>query len=233
MTFEAPSPSNAGSRKHRMNCVSLVGTVHDELGRANASELCAILERIRPEVIFLEVPLAAFDDYYVMCRRSNLESIAVRRYRESHHVKLVPVDRPTPGSEFFENTEYLRKRIWEDSPGYRQLIALDSACISARGFAYLNSESCGNLWADVYKEMLSTIRRIGDSRLVEIFNSWKETIDLREEEMTKKIQEYLGANTVDRGAFLVGAAHRQLIIDKSRKKSRVDSNSMQWDFSVR
>lgn len=66
-----------------MNCVSLVGTVHDELGRVNASELCAILERIRPEVIFLEVPLAAFDDYYVMCRRSNLESIAVRRYRES------------------------------------------------------------------------------------------------------------------------------------------------------
>jgi len=81
--------------------------------------------------------------------------------------------------------------------------------------------------------MLSTIRRIGDSRLVEIFDSWKETIDLREEEMTKKIQEYLGANTVDRGAFLVGAAHRQLIIDKSREKSRVDSNSMQWDFSVR
>src|SRR5947208_862674 len=51
--------------KHRMNSVSLVGTVHDEFGRANVSELRAILERIRPEVIFLEVPLAAFDDYYV------------------------------------------------------------------------------------------------------------------------------------------------------------------------
>ena len=79
-----------------MNSVSLVGTVHDELGRANVSELRAILERIRPEVIFLEVPLAAFDDYYVICSRGNLESIAVRRYRDSHQVKLVPVDRPTP-----------------------------------------------------------------------------------------------------------------------------------------
>jgi hypothetical protein len=177
----------------------------------------------------LEVPLAAFDDYYVICRRSNLESIAVRRYRENHQVKLVPVDRPTPASEFFENAEYLRKRIWEESPEYRGLIALDSANISARGFSYLNSESCGNLWSDVYNEMLSTIRRIGDSRLVEIFELWKETIDLREREMMRKIEEYLGANTVDKGAFLVGAAHRQLIIDKSL----IASNSVQWDLSIR
>jgi hypothetical protein len=187
------------------------------------------LERIRPEVIFLEVPLAAFDDYYVICRRSNLESTAVRRYRENHQIKLVPVDRPTPASEFFENAEYLRKRIWEESSEYRRLIALDSACISARGFSYLNSESCGNLWSDVYKEMLSAIRRIGDSRLVEIFEFWKETIDLREREMMKAIEEYLGANIVDKGAFLVGAAHRRLIIDKSL----IASSSVQWDLSVR
>jgi hypothetical protein len=38
-----------------MNCVSLICTVH-ELGLANVSELRAILDRIQPEVIFLEVP---------------------------------------------------------------------------------------------------------------------------------------------------------------------------------
>jgi hypothetical protein len=81
--------------------------------------------------------------------------------------------------------------------------------------------------------MLSAIRRIDDSRLVEIFELWKETIDLREKEMMKNIEEYCGANTFDKGAFLVGAAHRQPIIDKSRVQSSVDSNSMQWDFSVR
>ena len=233
MTTSATASPQVQVAKHRMNSVSLVGTVHDELGRANVSELRAILERIRPEVIFLEVPLAAFDDYYVICSRGNLESIAVRRYRDSHQVKLGPVDRPTPAGEFFENAEHLRKRIWEESPEYRQLIAWDSACISAHGFAYLNSEGCSNLWSDIYKEMLSAIRRIDDSRLVEIFELWKETIDLRENEMMKNIEKYCEANTFDKGAFLVGAAHRQPIIDKSKVQSSVDSNSMQWDFSVR
>ena len=57
-----------------MKCVSLVCTVHDEMWLANVSELRAILERIQPEVIFLEVPPADFE---------NLESNAVRQYRFS------------------------------------------------------------------------------------------------------------------------------------------------------
>jgi len=86
-----------------MNCVSSICTVHEEQGLANVAELNAILARIRPEVIFLEVPPAAFADYYETCRRGNLESKAVRRYRQTHQVELVPVDLPTPGRELFEN----------------------------------------------------------------------------------------------------------------------------------
>jgi hypothetical protein len=216
-----------------MNCVSLISTVHDEVGLANVSELRAILERVRPEVIFLEVPFSALDDYYMICSRSNLESIAVRTYRESRPVKLVPVDLPTPEAEFFEKVDYLHKRIREGSPEYRQLMARDTACMRAHGFAYLNSEDCINLWSDAYKEMLSTIGRLDDARLVEIFESWKETIDHRENEMMKNIQEYCGANTFDKGAFLVGAAHRQPIIEKSKEQSSADPNSICWDFSVR
>src|SRR5437762_14377284 len=96
MTTSATASPQVQVAKHRMNSVSMVGTVHDELGRANVSELRAILERIRPEVIYLQAPLAALDDYYVICSRSNLESIGVRRYRDSQQLKLVPVDRPTP-----------------------------------------------------------------------------------------------------------------------------------------
>ena len=47
-----------------MTRVSLVCTVHEESGQANVSELCAILERIQPEAIFLEVHPEVFADYY-------------------------------------------------------------------------------------------------------------------------------------------------------------------------
>jgi hypothetical protein len=216
-----------------MNYVSLVSTVHGELGLANVLELHAILERIRPEVIFLEVPPASLDDYYVICSRSNLESIAVRKYRESHQVKLVPVDCPTPAAEFFESIEYLHARIRAESSEYRQLMSRDTASIRALGFAYLNSEQCSNLWSDAYKEMLSAIRRIDEPRLVEIFESWKSTNRLRVKEMMKTIQEFCRSNTFHKSAFLLGAAHRRPIIDESREQSSVDSNKLQWDFSIR
>jgi len=79
----------------------LVCTVREETGLANVLELRAILERIQPEIIFLEVPPAAFDDYYENVRRQNLESMGVRQYWEGHHVKLIPVDLPTPTPEVF------------------------------------------------------------------------------------------------------------------------------------
>ena len=214
-----------------MNCVSLVCTVHDEKGLANVSELRAILERIRPEVIFLEVPPAAFDEYFEICSRENLESIAVRKYRESHQVALVPVDLPTPGEDFFRNNQYLFKRIEEKSHEYCRLIDWDSTYVSTYGFAYLNSEHSSKLWSGVYREMLSTIRRIDDSRLVELYELWNKAIDLREKEMMNNIQKYCRENTFDRSVFLAGAAHRQRIIDKSREQSAVDSTGMQWDFA--
>lgn len=56
--------------------VTLVATVHEESGLANVSELCAILDRIRPEVIFMEIPPLDFPDFRDGVQ-SNLESEAV------------------------------------------------------------------------------------------------------------------------------------------------------------
>jgi hypothetical protein len=200
------------------------------MGLANASELQAILARIRPTVIFLEVPPAAFDDYYESCSRENLESNAVRQYRKNDQIELVPVDLPTPEREFFENTEYMRKSVWDASPEYRQLISRDSAYVRTYGFAYLNSDHCSKLWSDIYEEILRTIRRTEDTRLVELYGLWNATIDSRENGMIKNIMKYCRENRFDKGVFLVGAAHRQRIIDKLSEISAIDSTRIQWDF---
>ncbi len=70
-----------------MKRVSVVGTRHEEKGCANSSELLAILERIKPEVIFLECPPAAFDAYF-NGDPGNLEAIAVSRYPETSRQSL-------------------------------------------------------------------------------------------------------------------------------------------------
>ena len=57
-----------------MKRIAVVGTVHEEQGVANVPGLLAILERIKPELIFLEIPSAALDDY-LTGSRSHLESL--------------------------------------------------------------------------------------------------------------------------------------------------------------
>ena len=74
---------------------------------------------------------------------------------------------------------------------------------------------------------MSTINWMnGDPRLVEIYESWKETNDRREKAMMENIQRYSRENTFDKGVFLVGAAHKRAIIDLSREQSGI-----QWDLA--
>jgi hypothetical protein len=213
-----------------MNSVSLVCTVHEESGCASVAKLHAILERIQPEVIFLELPPQAFDDFYGNCSQYNLESMAVRPYREGRQVRLVAVDLPAPSGEFVSNHKELCRRIGQVSPEYRRLMKCDDDRIRRDGFVYLNCEDCSDIWLSVYKEMLSTIEWLKDSRLLAPYESWREKNDLRENAWIENIQKYCSENTFDKGVFLVGAAHRQPIIEKSRKQTAVSSTGIQWDF---
>jgi hypothetical protein len=215
-----------------MNCISLVCTVHEEVGLANVSELHAILMRICPKVIFLEVPSAAFSDFYETREQRNLESIAVRIYLESHLVELVPVDLPTPKREFFEDHEQMHMRIRAASHEYRQLLNLNSEYIRRYGFAYLNSEYSSKAQSDIDAEILSTIRELDDSKLLEINGLWMETNRLREIEWMENILRYCRLNTFGTGVFLVGAAHRRSMIEKSREQQFIDSVRLQWNFIV-
>lgn len=213
-----------------MNSVSPIFTVHDEVGRASVADLHALLAHIQPDVIFLEVPADAFADHYVTHSRNNLESRAVIKYQRDHQVVLVPVDSSTPEREFFEDIESLGLKVRAESPLYRQLMSQNSALLSAHGFGYLNSDHCSRLWSAVNHEMQETIERLGDSRLMDIFRLWTATNHRRESIMMDNIEAYCRENTFDKGVFLVGAAHRQQIIDQSKARSANTAARVRWVF---
>jgi hypothetical protein len=212
-----------------MKRVFVVGIVHDEIGLANVSELHAILEHIRPDVIFLEIPPAAFDDF-VGGRRWNLESSAARQYRDLHRVELIPVDLPTPDEEFFRDVRYLNDTIKRTSSVCSRLFYRDSQYIRAHGFAYLNSEHCSTLWSDLYAAMLAKIRELDDHRLLEIYETWRHNSELRDKAMMKCVEDYSTQSPFDTGVLLVGAAHRQSMIDKARTGYGDGMPTVRWGF---
>ena len=212
-----------------MKCISLVCTVHEENGLANIPELCVILERIRPEVIFLESPPDALDQYLNGGSSNDLESASVRQYRARNRVELVPVDLPTPESRFFNDWAHLQGQA--ETSDSRRLITWHKNYAHEYGFAYLNSEHCGKMWADIYAEMRPTLGKIHRPELTKIFEAWNRQNDLREDEMLKNIRKYCAEKSFEKGAFLIGAAHRQSIINKSIEYRGEHSNLIQWDFS--
>lgn len=203
--------------------VTLIFTVHEEQGRANSKELFSILRQVRPEVIFLEVPEAAFDDFYRSRTRRNLEADAVFFFiEECPQTTLIPVDLPTPAREFFEDHEQLCMTVRAGSPAYRQLVRVDQYRQRAYGFAYLNSEYCSQHWSDLWAEIHSAIGCIDDSRLSQIQDAWHTTNERREIQMLAKVRRYSAQNRFDRAALLVGAAHRRSLLERLGAETQIE-----------
>jgi hypothetical protein len=209
--------------------ISLVGTVHTESGRANVAELEAILGRIQPDVIFVEIPSAHLADH-LNCSRGSLESTAVVRYRERRPVNVVPVDLNRPNDQFFINSQEMFNKVERTSPDYRVLMDRHSLDTRDHGFPYLNSDRCAQAWANIYGEVLATIKWIGDAQLRQIYDLWSETNDRRDTGMLKNIDDYCVRHALPHGVLLVGAAHRTSIVDKVRGQRDAVASGVAWDL---
>ncbi len=214
-----------------MKQVFVVGTVHAENGQANPAELVAILERIQPEVVFLEAPVGRIDEY-LEGPEPSLEAIAVSHYRQGRSVELVAVDRPTPVGEFFHRDRELNREIEVRSPEYCRAIDLHSQYTYVHGFHYLNSEQCAQLGSDLRDAMLSTLRVIADPRLDALFQLWLDTNRLREEEMMTNIERQCRTGTFRTSVLLTGAAHRPGLMRLARERAPGGDSGAVWDFNA-
>jgi hypothetical protein len=213
-----------------MTRILLVGTVHEENGLATTSALLGVLESVRPEVIFLEIPTASFPGFDEGTS-SNLESRAARRYREATGAELIPVDIPTPEESFFRDWRYMDRRITITSPSYRQLIDQNTIDVATHGFSYLNSVRCRDAWSAIYDAMEVAIQRLShDTKLPMIYETWRRVNGLRDGAMLQGINAHLCLKPFTTGVLLVGAAHAHSIANRSRKGCHADAPRIDyWD----
>ncbi|OWT65550.1 hypothetical protein [Candidimonas nitroreducens] len=209
--------------------ISLIGTVHAESGRANLAELRTILERLRPDVIFAEIPTANLADY-LDGSHGNLESAAVALYRKRCPVDVVPVDLEKPSDEFFRKSEEMFKKVERTSSVYRRLVDQNSLDTRDHGFPYLNSDRCAQAWAAIYDEVRATVEWIGDAGLRQIYALWCETNDHRETGILENINGYCIRCALSRGVLLVGAGHRKAIVKKRQEQRGVGAPGVSWNL---
>lgn len=209
--------------------LSLIGTVHVESGHANSAELRAILERLQPNVIFAEIPTAKVTDY-IDGSHGSLESVAIANYRMCCPFTVVPVDLNEPSGEFFRKSKEMFNKVQRTSSEYRRLIDLHSLDTHDHGFPYLNSDRCAQAWVAIYDEVRATIEWIGDATMRQVYALWRETNDRRETGMLENINDYSSRCPDSHGVFLLGAAHREAIVEKVKRQPDLGRPGVLWNL---
>ncbi len=211
--------------------VSLINTVHGERGAVTLPALLRVLERLAPDVVFAEIPNSHAARYEGGVH-GNLESRAVAALGQSRPISVVPVDRDEPSEEFFRVTRELFELVERRSRDYRHLHDHHVAESARLGLRYLNSADSAQALAAIRNEVRDTIDWIRAPELHDVYNMWLQEIELRDREMVANIYQFAEASALASGVFLVGAAHRDSIIQKIEAERSAGRLEIDWRVSL-
>jgi hypothetical protein len=213
--------------------ITLISTRHEDAGACTSQELYKILEELRPEVIFLELPPSYLLKRFIDRTHTSLETEAVRIYIDKYKLVIVAVDiDDVPDSNFFEEYKRAFERVeWlADVNGINLRNASDANRQYTRmyGFNYLNSDHSITDY-EAHKDALEQgLKQINDERLNKAYQAWTEVNERRENEMLQNIYDYCKDWHFERAVFLLGAAHRKSMIDKIDHRENTETLKLNW-----
>jgi hypothetical protein len=215
--------------------ITLICTRHSELGACNSTELFKIIERIKPDLIFEEIPPSYFNKYYITKIQSNLETDTINKYVETHNIKHIPVDSDNlPYESFFQDHKNMLERIegLADINGfnYRTLTDTNRINIKIYGFRYLNSIQCVNYNNAIYSAIEKGLQNINDEKLFQTYNLWKDINEKRENVMLQNIYSYSKEQCYDKAIFTIGSGHRKTISLKIEEYKNQENLKLNWNF---
>lgn len=197
--------------------IIFISTIHTKIGECNPAELYKIIERIKPEVIFLEALESTYTEYENQpsyCKK--LEISAIKKYEINNTFKYIPV-LDYGFSDAFEK----KYRIVGKDPTAQLLVASFQALAGEGGFNFLNSPESTRLQEEMRMEELNILNK------VELANEVDRHIDEYENGMLRNIRSYCEKNQFTTAIFMCGVAHRKSIIEKIDKHT-AEKVRMNW-----
>ena len=195
--------------------ITIILSIHLEIGKCNSKELYGIIENENPEIIFEEFDISRTDDEYYKYghyrnNESTLETKAIMHYLERNKILHIPVDT----YDFMEPPRTMYKIISETNCEYNNLFKKNILMASEQGFAYLNSIECINLFEKMHFLEKEVIEKSNAKTLLQEYESWQLNMDNRDKQMLKNVYNFCKNNSFDNALFIVGAEHGKSILDK-------------------
>jgi len=206
-----------------MHHITFISTIHKEIGKCNTEELYKIIDKLSPEIIFLEAIDETYSEYeeYLFSTyevyHKKLEICAIQKY--SHHTSFqyVPVCENGLSDAFHKKIKLVCQ-----NRELQKLIDNFNYLAAERGFEFLNSLECINLQEEM---------RVLESRILnssEIDKIVKADIEAYEKPMIRNIYSYCIHNHSSSALFMCGAAHRKSIIEKIKKSKTEEQVNLTW-----
>jgi len=206
-----------------MHHITFISTVHKENGKCNSDELCEIIEKISPDVIFLEALENTYSDYDEMRFSSfgvfhnKLEIRAIQKYSFNASFKYIPVLDNEPSDSFDKKYDMVCKKR-----ELQKLIDNLKSLTAEHGFEFLNSVDSIKL----HEEMRMLEKRILNGN--EIDKVANDDIDSYENSMIRNIYSYCNTNKFNKAIFMCGVAHRKSIIEKIEEFKAQEEIDLNW-----
>jgi hypothetical protein len=214
--------------------ITLISTRHDDIGECNSFALWQILDDLRPQVIFLELPPSYLSKSYINSTNT-LEMNAVRPYIDGHKPIIVAVDiddisDKTLFDGYKRVIDELKKLEGTNGFDFYNSVNTNKRYAEKYGFKYLNSEHGIAHNEAISEAMTKGLEQINDDSLNDAHNAWIELSNNRENEMLQNIYIYSKDYPYERAVFLLGAAHRKAIIEKIKSRVENDALKINWSF---
>lgn len=206
-----------------MHHITFISTIHKEIGNCNAEELYKIIEKLIPEVIFLEAIDKTYSEYenYLFSTygvfHKKLELAAIQKYNLSTAFEYVPVCENSLSDAF-----HRKIKIVCENREMQQLIDNYNFLAEKHGFKFLNSLESMNLQEEM--RVLET-RILNDTELDELV---KADIEAYENPMIRNIYSYCNNHHFSSAIFMFGVAHRKSIIEKIEKSKTEEQVNLTW-----
>jgi hypothetical protein len=207
-----------------MKRIILFGTDHIENGKCNVIELYDILLKIKPDIIFEEIPIKMFSDIYNEHKYfDTLEVSSVRKYLEKYFVRHIPVD-----IEKHDKTiiDYDEEKISNHKIKKIQEYINDNT--KEKGFLWINTKEHDELIEKKYELHKKHFTYDENNLLNEYERSYNYHFETREEIFLNNISNY--TEEYSNGIFLIGGDHRPTLISKIKRLRKNKRTEIKWEY---
>ncbi|WP_162925860.1 hypothetical protein [Isoalcanivorax indicus] len=208
--------------------ITLVGTVHRELGKCNEAQLLGLLKAVDPDVIFEEIRPEDHDRLYKDEAASTVEIRAIKSYMKMKAVRQVPVDDFATPQGLKAGADEIFAYAEQSSKEYCRAVSNIDRMAFNHGYNFLSGLAQIELRNKADALLETCISSSGNARLQGLLSAWYIQLRNREEAMLENIYGFCRMNSFSRGVYLVGAGHMSYIARGLEERLEAEPKPVEW-----